>query len=371
MTSKPFFGLPGWLAHPASLTFIVLVIIVVARVADSGGDPLVLARLGTRYSQGNPNGTEGYDGQFAYYIARDPAPENVRNYLDVPAYRYQRILFPLLARLVVFGHEPGLPWALAGLGILAQSVGTWAVAELLAGWKVNRWYALTYGLFAGFTLSVVLDLPEPLAYGCVAGAFLALERRKKGLAWLLFGLAMFAKEVTALFVAAAFISLVLNRRWADAAGIGLVAILPYGLFQLWLWSQFGQPGLGSGGAMATPFELIPFMGLWRIGFYSPTYLAAMLLVFTPTIILPTLWGLWAGIKKWTSMDRDIVVIALVINTLVMLFLPFSTYRETGGLLRFACGLVLAVLMFSARFRFWKVLNYSQFWLILNVFLFKS
>ena len=264
-----------------------------------------------------------------------------------------------------------MPWALAALGVLIQAAGTWVVAELLAGWRVNRWYALGYGLFAGFTLSVVLDLPEPLAYGLVAGAFLAMERRKNGLAWLLFGLALFAKEVTMLFVVAAIASAVLNRRWSDVAGLSLFAVLPYGLFQYWLMRVFGQPGLGSGGAMATPFEVIPFMGLWRIGFYSLPYLAAMLVVFGPAIILPTLWGLGAGIKKWLYKDREIVVIALVLNALIMLFLPFSTYRETGGLLRFACGLVLALLMFSSRYRFWKVLNYSQFWLFLNVFLLKS
>lgn len=371
MSSRAFLWLRRRFLHPASLTFIFLVVIVGWRIVDSGGDPLSLARLGTIFTQGDPNGTEGYDGQFVYYIARDLSPEDVRAFLDVPAYRYQRILLPLLAKLVVFGYEPALPWALATLGILAQAAGTWVVAELLAGWGVSRWYALGYGLFAGFTLSVALDLPEPLAYGLVAGAFLAMERGKKRIAWLLFGLALFAKEVTALFVVAALISVILSRRSSDVVGISLFAIVPYGLFQLWLWRVFGQPGLGSGGAMATPFEVVPFMGLWRIGIYSPPYLAAMLIVFGPAILLPTFWGLWVGIKKWLAQDREIVVIALVLNALIMLFLPFSTYRETGGLLRFACGLVLAVLMFSSRYRLWKVLNYSQFWFVLNVFLLKS
>jgi hypothetical protein len=55
----------------------------------------------------------------------------------------------------------------------------------------------------------------------------------------------------------------------------------------------------------------------------------------------------------------------------MAFLPFSTYRETGGLLRFACGLVLAMVLFAARFRLRKVLNYSLAWMVLNAFLFKG
>jgi hypothetical protein len=40
------------------------------------------------------------------------------------------------------------------------------------------------------------------------------------------------------------------------------------------------------------------------------------------------------------------------------------------LLRFACGLVLAVLLVAARLRLIPVLNYCWLWLVLNVFLLK-
>ncbi|HET9411689.1 MAG TPA: hypothetical protein VFO38_02490, partial [Candidatus Saccharimonadales bacterium] len=318
-----------------------------------------------------PQGTQGYDGQFVYYIARDPDPETVKPFLDVPAYRYQRILLPLLARFVALGQDLAIPWSLAALGILFQTAGTWALATLLDGWGVNRWYALAYGMFAGLTLAVRLDLPEPLAYGLVVGGFLAIQRQRNLLSWLCFGLALFAKEVTVIFLGAALLSALLNRRWNDLAGLSIVALVPYGLFQFWLWQVFGQSGIGSGGAMATSFEVIPFMGLLRIGFYSPLYLVAMLAVFGPAIVLPTLWGLWVGFKKLLSGDMSLVVLALILNAPVMLFLPFSTYRETGGSLRIACGLILAILIFSSRYRLRKVLNYSLLWLVLNAFLLKS
>jgi hypothetical protein len=360
-----------WLLHPASLTFLFLVAMVAWVMANEGGNPMALVRPGTMYLEGNPQGTPGYDGQFVYYIARDPNPETVKQFLDVPAYRYQRILLPLLARFVVLGQASAIPWSLAILGILFQTAGTWALAALLDGWGVNRWYSLAYGLFAGFTLAVRLDLPESLAYGLVVMGFLAIQCQRNALSWLCFGLALFAKEVTIFFVVAALLSAFLNRRWKEVAGLGLVAFLPYMLFQIWLWHAFGQPGLGSGGAMATPFEVIPFMGLMRIGYYNPVYLLAMLVVFGPSIVLPSLWGLWVGIKRWLSGDSSIVVLALILNALVMPFLPFSTYRETGGTLRFACGLILSVLIYSSRYRIRKVLNYSQLWSVLNAFLFKS
>ncbi len=359
------------LFHPASLTFLVLLALVAWVIVGAGGDPMALVRPGTMYLEGDSQGTQGYDGQFVYYIARDPNPTSVKQFLDVPAYRYQRILLPLLARLLVLGEWAAIPWSLAVLGIVLHTLGTWALAALLDGWGVSRWYSLAYGLFAGFTLAVRLDLPEPLAYGLVVGGFLALQHQRNLLAWLCFGLALFAKEVTVFFVAAALLSTVMNHRWKETLGLSLVAILPYTLFQIWLWKVFGQPGLASGGAMATPFEMIPFMGLLRIGSYSPVYLVAMLAVFGPSIVLPTLWGLWVGIRKWLSGDTEIIVFALLLNALVMLFLPFSTYRETGGILRFACGLILSVLIFSSRYRMRKVLNYSLLWSVLNAFLLKS
>src|SRR5579871_4588194 len=53
---------------------------------------------------------DGYDGQFDYYIALDPA--NAPLHLDVPAYRYQRVLYPMLARVVVLGQASLIPYAL-------------------------------------------------------------------------------------------------------------------------------------------------------------------------------------------------------------------------------------------------------------------
>lgn len=360
----------SWAVHPASVTLAVFWLVVIAVLAANEWNPLSLARLGTRYLEGDPNGSEGYDGQFVYYIAREIRPSQVAPYLDVPAYRYQRILLPLLGWLFSLGSLELIPWTLMALGVASQAAGTWLVAEILAGWGVSRWYALVYGLWVGFVLAVRLDLPEPMAYALVAGAILAGERNRSFLNWLLYGLALFAKEVTLAFLLAALLSSLIQRRWRDFGGLLLVGLMPYLLFQLWLSWNFGQAGLGSGGNMATPFEWIPFMGLWRIARYSSLYLAAMLVVFAPTVLLPAVWGIWASLRKLLRDQTNVVVLALLVNALLILCLPFSTFRETGGLLRFMCGLVLAVLLFAARYKIGRVLNYSWFWLVLNAFILK-
>jgi len=355
---------------PALITFLVLGLVVAWVIISSGSDPLALARLGTQYSHNDPNGTQGYDGQFVYYIARDLRPDGAATHLDVPAYRYQRILMPLLARLLCFGNLEILPWTLAAIGIVAHSLGTWGLAAMLKNWGINPWYALVYGLWAGFVLAVRLDLPEPLAYGLVVAALLAASKEKQGTAWILYGLALFAKEVTLLFVAAQGLIYLWRRQWRSALGLGLLTLLPFGLFQLWLWHTFGALGLGSGGDMTTPFEWIPLMGLFRIGAYSPTLLIASLVVFGPFLLAPVFWGLWVvGVKVWQR-EIELIDLAFGLNTAIILFLPFSTFREPGGLLRFACGLVLSMILFAGRYRHQRVLRYLPLMLILNVFLLK-
>lgn len=360
----------SWALHPASLTLAVMWMLVIIVLAANDWNPLSLARLGTRYSEGDINGSEGYDGQFVYYIARQIRPSEAALFLDAPAYRYQRILLPLMGWLLSLGSFELIPWTLMVLGVASQAAGVWLVAEILAGWGVNRWYALVYGLWVGFVLSVRLDLPEPLAFALVAGAILAGERNHPRLSWLLYGLALFAKEVTVAFLLAAVINHLAQRRWRDLGGLLMVGLLPYALFQLWLWWVFGELGLGSGGAMATPFEWVPFMGLFRIAQYSPAYLAAMLVVFAPTVLLPALWGIWTSLKKLWAGQINVVVLSLLINALLIPFLPFSTFRETGGLLRFMCGLVLAVILYAARYDMSRVLKYSWFWLVMNAFILK-
>jgi hypothetical protein len=360
-----------FLFSPTFISLLLGTLLVVAVVASARGDWLTLARIGTRFSEGDPNGSEGYDGQFVYYIARDPNTARVAPLLDEPAYRYQRILSPLLARLLSLGNVRAIPVILGLIGGLSLASGVWAMEQLFTAWGVSRWYALVYGTWAGFLLALVVDLPEPLAYGLVAGGLLALEKGRKLLGWCLFGLSLFAKEVTILFVGAGILVYLFQRRWRAAVGMGSVTIVPFGLFQLWLWITFGQPGIGSGGAMATPFEMIPFMGLLRIGEASLVYLLVMLVVFGPTIVLPAVWGAWQSMRFWLAGERTVIAAALFINTLMIAFTPFSTFRETGGILRYASGLMLAVLLFAGRYHQRRALNYSLFWVVLNAILLKS
>ena len=44
-----------------AVTLVAAILLVGATIARAGGDPLALARIGTRFSDLDPAGTEGYD----------------------------------------------------------------------------------------------------------------------------------------------------------------------------------------------------------------------------------------------------------------------------------------------------------------------
>ncbi len=356
------------LLNPVFFTFLVSTAMLAAVLVSAGGDPFELIQVGTRFSQADPDGTEGYDGQFVYYIALDPDPESVAPLIDDPPYRYQRILLPMLARLLSLGNQEALPWILPAIVLLSHILGTAAVVRLLEIHGVSRWYGLTYGLWVGFLLAIRLSLPETLAYACIAAAILAQEKRWSFLSWLLYLLGLLAKEVVLLFVFAQLLFYLWNREWKSALGLALVAIAPFALFQAWLWSVFGGPGFGLGGEGVTGIELIPYMGLWRIGYTSLAALLVFSLIFVPSIVYPSAWSIYHGLRQIVRQKADLYAISLALNGVSIAILTHSTFREPGGLLRFACGLVLAVLFYAARSKKKRVLNYSLLWLVMNVIL---
>jgi hypothetical protein len=364
-------------AWPALVALLVALAFVGWRMAGHEFDVRGLAEVGTRYGAGVPDGTEGYDGQFALFIAMQPNPRLVAGRLDVPAYRYQRILLPILARILALGRPDAIPWTLLLVNLASLTFGTWAVADLLRRRGLTTWYALTFGLWVGVVCGVGLDLTEPLAYGLVALGWLARERGRVVLGALAMGLAVFAKETAAVFLAAAVLADglamvnagVARRADGDAAArrgfvAGLGAGVAFAVWQVILWRIFGRPGLGSGGAMATPFEWVPFMGLWRIGAVKPEALWLFLGIFGPTILLPTVGAAVASIVDLARRGPRAATLALLGNAGALVFLPFSTFREPLGLVRMATGLVLGVVFFGAQDRLRRPLNYSLFWIAL-------
>ena len=346
---------------PWLIVLLAHLVYVGAVLTRNGGDPMSLVKVGDTVCT-------GYDGQFTYFIALDPAPSAAAPHLDVPAYRYQRIFLPLLARLLAWGRLNLIPWTILIINLAAQTIGTAIVALLLRDLKVSPWYALVYGLWPGLMVSVRTSISERLSYALMAAAYLA-DRRERGLlSALLFGLATFAKETALVFVAAQLAGSIFNRDFRRLLPLIAFAVLPFALWQFLLLRTFGALGLGSGGCLGTPFEFIPFMGVWRIAMISlPAFFLFFLFLF-PWFILPSIWGIVASAREILRRNWHPYVWALGANAAIIPFTPFSTFREPVALLRFGTGLVLATILFGGLVKSRRVLNYSWFWLAMIVFL---
>ncbi len=348
------------LLWPAAVALLVAALFTGVRLEHGGGDPLALATLGERFGGGDPAGSEGYDGQFSYYIARDWEPDAVEPHLDVPAYRYQRILYPALARAVALGDPARIAWALPAISLLAHFLGTLAVAAVLDRCGLATGYALVYGLWVGVVGPAGIDLSEPLAYGLAAAGFLCLMSGRPLVGSVALTLALFSKETTVFFWLAAWLAAGLTGQRKALAALS-VGGLVFAAWQVWLWARFGSAGIGSGGAGASGFELLPFMGLARVAAVDVTVFVLFLTLLAPSILIPAVWGVFIAGQRLSRGDRSRESLALLLNAGVIAFLPFSTFREPFAMVRLACGLVLAVTLFCAVTRWRRPLNYALFW----------
>lgn len=379
----------AWLYHPSFLITIGALFYALLVIIIQNGDPLALVTLGTRATQGisaEEGGTEGYDGQFVYFIARDPisAPFFIARGGDIPEYRFQRILLPIFGRGLALGNESLIPFTLLAVNLVALWAGSIALERLLVGFGVSRWYILGYALTIAIFGTVRLSLPEGLAYGLVVGGIFMMHRDR----WLwgawLFGLSAVSKETTLIFVAGYALWMLTQRQFWRLGWFMGVSTIPFIALQLGLYAKFGAFGVGSGGAMATSFEVIPFGGVLQIVttviqavsealaepnpnvgtilFRAGTGLMIFAILLGVFVITPTIWGLKRFWLDFRAKNVDIWAILLGLNALVMLFVPFSTYREPLGILRFIAGLQVAVILYSAQRGNKRALRNSTIWI---------
>lgn len=372
------------MVRPWVITLILGCLYITWILSLGHGDPLVFAEIGTRFSEGNPAGSEGYDGQFFYYIAADPvkAPPKI----DVPAYRFQRILYPFLARWLALGQSQLIPWLLIGINLAALTGSVWLVEQLLVRRRVSRWHALAVGLYAGQLLSIRVDLPEPLALAFMLLGMLLFELHatppagssvtffgKKAWVWsaVFFTLAVFTKEIMLISGLAYLLYLLSQKDLKKSLVFAALLFIPFGLLQIFLYVWLGNFGLGSGGAGATPFEMIPLGGLFSIVRFSWSAFGLLLLILGPIVVWPALWSLYVTGQDVLARRWQPWSLALGLNALIILFLPNSTFREPLAMLRFAVPLVALLILYSAENKRWRALNYSYLWIFTLAFVLKD
>lgn len=296
--------------------------------------------------------SDGYDGQWVYYMARDPL--HAYHVLDAPAYRYGRILLPLVVRAVALGHEAAIPGAIVAINLFWLVVGTGALAAWLRRRGQPALLAVAFGLYPGLFVTLQFDLTEVMAYGLVAVSLLLLDvagPRRRLLAGIGLGLAALTRDLALAFgVAYALAELLrglsraewrakLPRNLPAALELGAPAILPVLAWQLFVERWLG----GSVGGEATHFfGGLPFQGLLQVvaNGANPAQEMNVEVVAVPAAICAAVC-LYALHKRSVSAEW----LALSLNVVVVVFTTRYQWFDFTAAGRISAGVTLAALLF--------------------------
>jgi hypothetical protein len=290
----------------------ISVVIALRVLIPNGMDPTIFIALGedapvqTEYAvrllgEVTTRHDLGHDGKFFFAQANDPwylEPQQHAVVLDRPAYRGQRMLFPMIAG--GFGlFPPGVVvWAMLVTNLLAMAIGAFLAAKLASSWGASTWLGLWVPLNIGLLFELDIGGAGIIAYACCLGALYALVEDRSWLAALLFAAAALSREVMVLFAVGVFVLWWLDRRerpWR----LVVAPLVAMTLWYVYLHVRLaGVTGVGSGTQNFAP----PFAGFaaafrsWvedPINLFYELPLLAVIIAFIPLAVrsrLSIAWG---------------------------------------------------------------------------------
>jgi hypothetical protein len=283
----------------------------------------------------------GYDGQFYFFIAADPA--HGRDYMhvgsqDQSAIRYARIVYPGLAFLLSAGQLGALPAVMLALNLLAIGGGTWAVARWLRRRGRSPWFAALYGLWPGMVFAVFRDLSEPLAYLFSALALLAFDRRRTVLTAALLALSLLTRETTIGFVVALGVALALrDRGWRRPLAFLAGAVAPAVVWRVVLTAWFGETTIES--SEAGWKTVLPFYGMYSRYPFDWQHWLLFWTIYVP-LLLVAAGALYLLVRR---REVRLTLLFLLNVALFVVFLPKNVTIDWGGAARNATPALLAAL----------------------------
>jgi hypothetical protein len=265
----------------------------------------------------------GYDGQFYAQMAvqSEPTAPDVQRALDNPAYRFRRILLPLVAH-ILGGGQPRAVLNIYALLNVAAWLGLAAIWWVEVGASGERgaavWLAclLSLGALDSVRLSLT-DLPGVLALVLAARA---VQKNRPRLAALWFLVGGFVRETT-IFAAGIFTmgkNVSPARRWL-LRGLAIVPVLAW-----MVWLRFNVPGDNGAQVLAWPgLGVAQHLALcaWQLaaGHFDSRYLFGVIgvlgLAYQSLFVLTR----WRQVDPWARLGLPFA----------LLFWCFSAYEFSG------------------------------------------
>jgi hypothetical protein len=270
----------------------------------------------------------GYDGQFYLRLAQDPfgdAEVSAGQRLDFPAYRQQRVGYPLLAWTADRLPAVGPTRALVLVNVLAVGAIAWFGSGLSRRAGRGSVPGALLALLPFTVVALARDTSEPVFVAALLAAFLALRDRRPVLAAVAVGVAVFTREqglfaLAALFVAAWWATDDSRPRVRRLAAPAAVAVAWVG-WQAFLTARWGDVPVLSG----PPNGGLPFAGVLGIvrkdlgagtGHEVPLLIVAVLLAAAAP-----LWADWrppSSLPALATAVRAVDAVALTWATSLLL-----------------------------------------------------
>jgi hypothetical protein len=207
----------------------------------------------------------GYDGQFYYRLALDPFTNARVEYgirIDNPAYRQQRIVYPVLAHILALGRIPWVAWSMIVVNYLAVCGLAFSAARFAELFAMPAIYGLAIPFYPGVLLGLDRDLPDPLAISLMVCALYLLHSRRITFAACILALAVLTRETVILLAAALFVhsawrALRRQSAWTESVLL-MIPLATCAAWQLWIFARWGTfgPAAGSGNLHGVPLAAV-------------------------------------------------------------------------------------------------------------------
>lgn len=266
----------------------------------------------------------GYDGEFYYRLALDPANLHRTAYgitFD-NASRLQRVTYSTLAWLFAGGGQRAVvPISLVVVNILGFGALGWLGGMVARDSKRPAVYGLLIAGYFGFLFSLGRDLTEIAAASFLLAGIVALRRERPVLAGVLLAAAALSRETALAFAVAVGIVCVLEiirgrRRPGRRDAAWLIPGLVFFSWQLVGWSVYGVDPLraDAGDNLRLPFSaMIPAIGhfLWTLPNAHSAIWLGELIVLTTVAVLAALSLRSAKVRAWEKVAWVLAVLVVI------------------------------------------------------------
>ena len=274
----------------------------------------------------------GYDGQFYFYMAENPAVisacERGASHcpIDANPEREQRILYPMTARLLTLGTADLLHPMLFFIDFAAILITVFLVTRICLEAGASKWLSVAAGLFSGEVTGLLRDLAEPYAVMWTVLAVYLLRRNRPIWCAVAVAAALLTREQLVLVLPLLVVPLLAERRFRTAGLFLLIALGPFLAWQLTLHALFGRWGL-AGSFADTRGVRLPFTALLA-HHTSSDFATTVVFAALPLIASLVIAFVWVRHRGLLALLTDPVPLVVLIYGILA---TLSSYSQWGDI----------------------------------------